>query len=316
MSKPQVSILVPLYNEEETFQKLISRLNKVIEEAKVSIEVILVDDGSSDKTPLLMKQVAMLNSLYTCIFLSRNYGHQIALTAAIDAANGTECVFIIDGDLQDPPELFYVFYQKLKEGNDVVYAIRKKRKESFFKRILYKLFYRIQKNIVKIDIPIDSGDFSLLSRKVVDILKKMPEESRYIRGLRAWIGLKQCGIEYERSERKYGTSKYTMKMLFKLAYDGIFNFTEFPIKLITKLGIISISISLLYLFVTLIRRFYFGDVPEGFTGILFTIILFSGVQLICIGILGEYLIRVFFQTKDRPLYIVKSKIIDKKIIDE
>ena len=315
MINPQVSILVPLYNEEEAFQKLINRLNKIIEESNLSIEVILIDDGSSDRTPFLMKQLAMLNSSFLCIFLSRNYGHQIALTAGLDASNGTECVFIIDGDLQDPPELLTAFYDKMKEGNDVVYAIRKKRKEGYFKRAAYRFFYRIQNSIVKIDIPIDSGDFSLLSRKVVDILKTMPEESRYIRGLRAWIGLKQIGIEYERGERKYGTSKYTLKMLFKLAYDGIFNFTEFPIKLITKLGITAISVSLIYLFVTLFRRFFFGDVPEGFTGLLFTIILFSGVQLICIGILGEYLIRVFFQTKDRPLYIIKSKIVDKKIID-
>lgn len=316
MTKPQVSIIVPLYNEEETFKKLIDRLNDVIKEAYVSIEVVLIDDGSTDRTSLLMTQLSTINSTYKSIFLSRNYGHQIALTAGLDNSIGTECVFIIDGDLQDPPELLLEFYEKMIEGYDIVYAIRKKRKEGIIKKVAYKYFYRIQNSIVKLDIPMDSGDFSLLSRKVVEILKKMPEESRYIRGLRSWIGLNQCGIEYDRSERKYGTSKYSMKMLFKLAYDGIFNFTEFPIKLITNLGIISISISLIYLFITLFRRFFFGDVPEGFTGLLFTIVLFSGVQLICIGILGEYLIRVFFQTKDRPLYIIKSKIINKEILDE
>ena len=204
----------------------------------------------------------------------------------------------------------------MEEGYDVVYAIRKKRKENVFKRIAYYLFYRIQKKLIPFDIPTDSGDYSLLSRKVVNILNKMPEESKYVRGLRAWIGLKQFGLEYERDERQNGTSKYSTRKLLKLAYNGIFNFTEIPIKFISFLGFTAIFISIIYFGITLFKRFVLGSVPEGFTGLLFAIILFSGVQLISIGILGEYLSRIFFQTKGRPLYIVKKKIKDKKIIDE
>ncbi|GAB1856356.1 glycosyltransferase family 2 protein [Flavobacteriaceae bacterium MHTCC 0001] len=315
MIKPEISIVVPLYNEAKTFEFLIERLNNVKKNEDLSIEVVLVDDGSTDETTSLMQQIALLDAAYTSVFLSRNYGHQIALSAGLKEARATEAVFIIDGDLQDPPELLSAFYKKMKEGYDIVYAVRKKRKEKFLKRILYYLFYRIQKLVVKIDIPLDSGDFSMLSRKVVDVLNQMPEESKYIRGQRAWIGLKQCGIEYERDERKFGDSKYSFSMLLQLAYNGIFNFTELPIKLITRLGVLAILISFLYFCLTLFKLLMYDDVPEGFTGLLFTIILFSGVQLISIGILGQYLVRVFFQTKGRPLYIVKSKIANKVHMD-
>ena len=316
MTRPQISIIVPLYNEEAVFSKLIARLDKLLSVAPLNIEVVLIDDGSTDETSALMTQLALINNRYLCVFLSRNYGHQIALSAGLQEANGEEGVFIIDGDLQDPPELLPVFYEKMKEGFDVIYAIRKKRKENIIKRLAYYLFYRIQKKLIPFDIPTDSGDYSLLSRKVVNILNKMPEESKYVRGLRAWIGLKQCGIEYERDERQAGTSKYSARKLLKLAYNGIFNFTEIPVKFISFLGFITISISFIYLGITLFKRFVLGSVTEGFTGLLFVIILFSGVQLISIGILGEYLSRVFFQTKGRPLYIVKKKIINKKIINE
>lgn len=315
MVEPEISIVIPLFNEAKSFQFLVERLSGVIENKGLNLEIVLVDDGSMDETPILMQQVALLDDAYKCIFLSRNYGHQIALSAGLKEASGTKAVFIMDGDLQDPPELITAFYTKLKEGYDIVYAIRKKRKEKFFKKALYYLFYRIQSQIVKIYIPLDSGDFSMLSRRVVNVLNEMPERSKYIRGLRAWIGLKQYGIEYERDERKFGKSNYSFKTLLQLAYNGIFNFTEFPVKLITKLGLMAICISFFYFCITLFKRLVYNDVPEGFTGLLFTIILFSGVQLISIGILGEYLVRIFFQTKGRPLYIIKSKIVMKKIID-
>lgn len=316
MIQPQISIVVPLYNEEAVFPELIARLDELMSVSPLNIEVVLIDDGSTDGTTALMTQLALLNNHYLCVFLSRNYGHQIALSAGLQEANGDEGIFIIDGDLQDPPELLSVFYEKMKEGFDVIYAIRKKRKENIIKRMAYFLFYRVQKKLIPFDVPLDSGDFSLLSRKVVNILNKMPEESKYIRGLRAWIGLKQCGIEYERDERQAGKSKYSTRMLLKLAYNGIFNFTEIPVKFISLLGFIAIFISFIYLVITLFKRFVFGSVPEGFTGLLFAIILFSGVQLISIGIVGEYLSRVFFQTKGRPLYIIKKKIVDKEVINE
>ena len=273
MNQIQISIVVPLYNEEAVFPELIARLDKLISNLSLNIEVVLIDDGSTDKTSSMMSQLALFNSHYSCVFLSRNYGHQIALSAGLQEAKGDEGVFIIDGDLQDPPELLPVFYKKMKEGFDVIYAIRKKRKESIIKRFAYYLFYRVQKKLIPFEIPIDSGDFSLLSRKVVNVLNKMPEESKYVRGLRAWIGLKQYGIAYERNERQAGKSKYSTGKLLKLAYNGIFNFTEIPVKFISFLGFIAIFISFIYLGITLFKRFFLGSVPEGFTGLLFAIIL-------------------------------------------
>lgn len=272
------------------------------------IEVVLVDDGSRDTTAVLMQQLALTDSRYQCVFLSRNYGHQIALTAGIDSATGTEALFIIDGDLQDPPELLTEFYQKYQEGYDVVYAVRKKRKENLFKRTAYSLFYRLMRSISYVDLPLDSGDFSLISRRVADVLKQMPEESRFIRGMRSWIGFRQIGVEYERDARLDGESKYSFGMLQRLAYNGIFNFSEYPVKLITRMGMFTIGVAVIYLIQTLIKRFIYHDVPQGFTALLFVIVLFSGVQLIALGLIGEYVLRIFFQAKGRPLYVVREVI--------
>lgn len=303
---PQISIVAPLYNETESFPRLIERLNAVMDKSPLAIEVVLIDDGSRDNTAVLMQQLALTDSRYHCVFLSRNYGHQIALSAGIAAACGSEALFIIDGDLQDPPELLTKFFEKHQEGYDVVYAVRKKRKENWFKRIAYTLFYRVIRSISYVDMPLDSGDFSLISRRVADVLKQMPEESRFIRGMRSWIGFRQIGIEYERDARLAGESKYSFEMLKRLAYNGIFNFSEFPIKLITRLGMLTISVAVIYLIQTLIKRFIYHDVPQGFTALLFVIVLFSGVQLIALGLIGEYVLRIFFQSKGRPLYVVRD----------
>lgn len=307
---PQISIIVPLYNESKVFAMLIHRLQNLMDSLPVNIEVVMVDDGSKDDTALQMIQTSLADKRFQCVILSRNFGHQSAVSAGMKVARGTEAVFIIDGDLQDPPELLGEFYTQLKAGYEVIYAVRKKRKESFFKKIAYNTFYRLLKKISYIDIPLDSGDFSLLSRKVVDILNKMPEESRYIRGMRAWTGFKQIGVAYERQERQAGESKYSWQMLWKLAYNGIFNFSEFPIKFITNLGFISIAFSLIYLADTIIRKFMYGTVPQGFTALLFAIILFSGVQLLSLGIIGEYVLRIFFQVKNRPLFIISRQIVE------
>ena len=312
MNKPQISIVAPLYNENETFPHLIKRLNEVMDSANFTIEIVLIDDGSRDNTAQLMQAIALLDERYHCIFLARNHGHQLALTAGLAHARGTEGVMVIDGDLQDPPELLLEFYPYLKQGNDVVYAVRKKRKEGFLKRTGYFLFYRLLKSISYIDIPLDSGDFALMSRRVVNIMNKMPEESRYLRGMRTWVGFKQIGVEYERSERQAGESKYSFSMLFKLAYNGIFNFSEFPIKFVSRLGVLAILVSLVYFISVVIKKFFFQEVIEGFTSLLFIIILFSGVQLFALGVIGEYVLRVFFQSKNRPLFIVKEKIMDKE----
>ncbi|WP_037326208.1 glycosyltransferase family 2 protein [Runella zeae] len=314
MNLPQISIVAPLYNESASLPHLVERLNRLMDSLALRIEVVLIDDGSRDDTSLQMRQLALTDARYHCVFLSRNHGHQLALTAGLAAARGTEALFIIDGDLQDPPELLDEFYKKLQEGYDVVYAVRRKRKENFIKRSGYYLFYRLLKSISYVDIPLDSGDFALISRRVADIMNQMPEESRYLRGMRSWIGFKQVGIEYERSERMAGESKYSFKQLFRLAYNGIFNFSEFPIKFMSWAGGTAICIALIYFITVVIKKLFFEDIIEGFTALLFVIILFSGVQLIALGIIGEYVLRIFFQSKNRPLYIVKDEIIDKESV--
>jgi glycosyltransferase involved in cell wall biosynthesis len=228
ISQVQINIVVPLYNEENVFKTLQKRLTDLINNSKRNISVIMIDDGSSDNTAELMEELSLNDNRFTSIFLSRNFGHQLALTAGFSVVNATEAVFVIDGDLQDPPELLEKFYTFLEQGYDVVYAVREKRKESFFKKIAYSTFYKILKKIAYIDIPLDSGDFSLISRRVVDKMVEMKEESRFMRGMRTWVGYKQIGVPYERQERHSGDSKYPLGQLIKLAFNGIFNFSDSP----------------------------------------------------------------------------------------
>ena len=319
---PNISIVAPLYNEKDAFPQLIKRLNDLmastplptVSGSAISIEVVLVNDGSRDNTAELMQQLALVDNRYHCVFLARNYGHQIALSAGLLKARGTEGVMVIDGDLQDPPELLLDFYKKYKEGYDVVYAVRKKRKENIFKKTAYRAFYRLLKSISYIDIPLDSGDFCFMSRRVVDVMNAMPEESRYIRGMRSWIGFEQIGIDYERSERSAGESKYGFRMLLQLAYNGIFNFSEFPIKLIKRVGYMAVAVSMVYLVYSIYRKLLYNDVPQGFTATIFIIVFFSGIQLFFMGIIGEYLLRIFFQVKGRPLFIIKDEILDGQFV--
>lgn len=276
-----------------------------------SCEIILVDDGSDDMTRIYMENISRKDDSITSVFLSRNFGHQFAISAGLNAVNATEAIMIIDGDLQDPPELIEQFYSHIKKGYDVVYGIRKNRKENKLKVFLYKTFYRILNNLSNIKIPKDTGDFSMISRRVVDHLNGMQEQSRFIRGMRSWVGYKQIGLTYERDERKNGKSKYSLKALLRLAFDGIFNFSEYPVRIITRIGMLSFSISFFYLSITLVKKYAFGTVPEGFTAIITLIVLFGSAQLIAIGLIGEYVLRIFFQVKNRPLYIV-DKIIRNK----
>jgi len=312
---PSISFIIPLYNEEDNIAILVERLDSIIEKSGEKIEVVLVNDGSRDKTEEMIYALALNNPNYHVVSLSRNFGHQIAVSAGLKYAEATNAVMIIDGDLQDPPELVNDFYQYIKKGYDVVYGIRKKRKENFIKRSSYYLFYRFMKSISSIDIPVDSGDFSMLSRKVVNILNTMNEESRYIRGMRAWVGFKQIGIEYERAGRHAGKSKYSYKELFRLAYNGIFNFSEFPIKAITKIGLGIFILTFVYAIYNVILKIFYDNVPQGFTALIIAITLFGSIQLIALGIIGEYVTRIFFQSKNRPIYIVKSSIKNCKFED-
>ncbi len=309
----QINIIVPLYNEEEVFFNLIERLDNLIQSSKLTIEVILVDDGSADRTTELMKELSLKNETYHSIFLSRNFGHQKAITAGLSYVNATEAVMIIDADLQDRPEALSTFYEKFQQGYDIVYAVRLNRKELWYKKTAYRLFYLLMQKISNIEIPFDAGDFSLISRRAVNYLNDMREESRYLRGMRSWIGFKQIGIELERDERNAGNSKYSFGKLLKLAFNGIFNFSEFPIKFVFVLGLIVLLVSLVYLGYALIQKVFYDASPDGFTALLFTIVLFGGIQLISLGLIGGYVIRIFFQVKNRPLFIVKSRVFKKKL---
>jgi glycosyltransferase involved in cell wall biosynthesis len=312
----ELSFVIPLYNEEENLHQLVQRLNPIMDALlPMRSEVVLVNDGSKDRTPALMNELALTDKRYQCVFLSRNHGHQLALSAGLACARGTKAIMVLDGDLQDPPELVHEFLHALNEGNDVIYGVRKKRKESALKKLAYWGYYRFMNSISKIELPLDSGDFGMISRKALNYLNQMPEQNRYIRGMRTWIGFRQLGVEYERSARFAGTTKYSWKKLFELAYSGIFNFSTFPIKFITRLGIATIVISLIYLTYVIIEKFWFDAVPTGFTTLIFSIVMFSGVQLISLGIIGEYVLRIYQQSQNRPLFIIDKIIVDKELKD-
>jgi polyisoprenyl-phosphate glycosyltransferase len=315
-NQTDISIVVPLYNEEAVFEQLVRRLSTVIDNTAFTCEVILVNDGSSDNTAALIEEVCKRDIRFTGILLSRNHGHQLAVSAGLAHVQGKKGAMIIDGDLQDPPELINEFYKLLVNGYDVIYAIRKKRKESFFKKMAYSAYYRLQKKISNFSIPIDSGDFSMLSRRVVDNINSMPEQSRYLRGMRAWVGFKQIGYEYDRDERQAGETKYSWGKLFELAFNGIFNFSDFPVKIITRLGFITVMFSLAYFAYNIYRKFAYDDVPQGFTATILAIILFSGVQMISLGLIGEYVLRIYNQVRNRPLFVVDKVIRNGKNQEE
>ena len=310
MNLIDISIIVPLYNEEDVFETLIQRLTQVIDTAKFQCEVVLINDGSTDKTAELINLTCRKDNRFSGVLLSRNHGHQLAVSAGLSYSRGKKGAMIIDGDLQDPPELINEFYNLLIDGYDVIYAIRKNRKESFFKKLAYSVYYRLQKKISSFNIPIDSGDFSMLSRRVVDTIVSMPEQSRYLRGMRAWVGYKQIGFEYDRDERYAGETKYSWSKLFELAFNGIFNFSDFPVKIITRLGFFTVLFSLIYFLYNIYRKIYYNDVPQGFTATILAIILFSGVQMISLGLIGEYVLRIYNQVRNRPLFVVDKIIQD------
>ena len=310
MNLIDISIVVPLYNEEAVFDQLIERLTQVVNKVDFSCEVVLVNDGSTDATAILIEAICKKDNRFSGILLSRNHGHQLAVSAGLANSRGRKGVMIIDGDLQDPPELVVEFYNLLTTGYDVIYAIRKNRKESFLKKLAYKIYYRLQKKISSFNIPIDSGDFSMLSRRVVDTMVEMPEQSRYLRGMRAWVGFKQIGFEYDRDERLAGESKYSWLKLFELAFNGIFNFSDFPVKIITRLGFVTVLFSLIYFIYNIYRKVYYNDVPQGFTATILAIILFSGVQMISLGLIGEYVLRIYNQVRNRPLFVIDKIIQD------
>ena len=308
MEKYQISIVIPLYNEEKMFEELTSRLTGILDNFSSKIQVVLVNDGSRDNTPLLMENISLKDRRFKSVFLSRNHGHQLAVSAGLSYADGEEGIMIIDGDLQDPPELITEFYMKLKEGYDVVYGIRKNRKEGFLLRLCFWAYYRIQRMLSNYDIPMDSGDFCMMSTRVKNIMVSMPEQSRYLRGMRSWVGFKQYGYPYDRNQRMAGKSKYNFKKRIEIGLNGIFNFSKVPIRSMYLLGFISILISVIYTLYLLYLKLTSAYLPAGYVTIIFAVSFFSGVQLITLGLIGEYVFRMYTQVRERPLFIIDKVI--------
>ncbi|OHA15148.1 MAG: glycosyl transferase [Candidatus Taylorbacteria bacterium RIFCSPLOWO2_12_FULL_43_20] len=305
--RPDISVVIPLLNEEKTLPALCDRLVGVLKNLNRH-EVIFVDDGSTDKTTGIIEEIIQKNLLQTkLITFSRNFGHQSAVSAGLEHSSG-EVVVIMDGDLQDPPEIIPSLIQKWKEGYNIVYAIRTKRKENMIKRLLYSGFYRVLQKMADVDIPLDAGDFSLMDRSVVDAIVRLPEKNRFIRGLRSWTGFSSIGVVYERDERVAGKTKYTLRKLFHLAFDGITGFSTFPLKLSEYIGfsmtILSFfsGISIIILWLTV------GIAVPGWTSLVLVLFFLGGIQLFVLGVMGEYVGRIYIEVQNRPVYIIKKKI--------
>jgi dolichol-phosphate mannosyltransferase len=306
---PKLSLVIPVYNEEILIDQLFERTTRALNNLTSDYEIICVDDGSVDSTLEKLKHYHAQEKRFKVLSLSRNFGHQAAIFAGLTYTRG-EFVAVMDGDLQDPPELLGDFLARAEEGYDVVYAVRKKRKESFPKRMVYWAYYRIFKRMSNIYIPLDSGDFALMRNTVVRHLVTMREQSLYIRGIRSWLGFRQIGLEYDRDRRQGGEPKYTLRKLLRLAFNGIFSFSEYPVRLISRLGLAVVVISIVYIVITLVKKYVYGDVPQGFTTLIIFISLFSGVQLVALGLIGEYMVRIYDETRRRPLFIVREEYID------
>lgn len=303
---PDVSVVIPVYNEEANLPELDRRLRESLAGTGLAYEVILVNDGSRDGSLETMEKLRERDSRIKILDFSRNFGHQIAITAGIDHARG-RAVIVMDADLQDPPEVLPPLIERWREGYEVVYAIRRRRKEGFLKRAAYAGFYRLVRRIADFDIPLDSGDFSLMDRRVVRLLQALPERNRFVRGLRAWAGFRQTGFEYERGARYAGSAKYNFRGLVRLASDGIFAFSEAPLRVAMNLGILITAAGALLALWTLFKRLVQYEVVPGFATITILILFFGGVQLMTIGILGEYIGRIYTEVKARPKYVIRRR---------
>ena len=299
----QLSVVIPCYNEEEVLPELRRRLVLVCEEETTSFEIILIDDGSTDGTRELMRSFSAEDPSFVSVILARNHGHQIALTAGLQAARGDRILFL-DADLQDPPELLSAMMQKMDEGFDVVYGQRRARAgETVFKKTTASAFYRLLNRMSDVDIPVDTGDFRLMSRRVNDVLRDMPEQHRFIRGMITWVGYSQAAIEYDREERFAGVTKYPFRKMLGFAVDAITSFSVIPLKIATWLGFAMGFFSLVVLIYTLVA-WASGAVVAGWTSLMVIVLLIGGAQMVAIGILGEYIGRLYMQGKERPLYVL------------
>lgn len=306
---PTFSVIAPIFNEQESLPELYRRITEVMDATGESWELILVDDGSRDKSSSMIREMAAKDSRIRPVIFARNFGHQIAVTAGLDYSRG-QAVVIIDADLQDPPELIHDMVEKWKEGYQVVYAVRAEREgESWFKLFTASLFYRLIYRITDVKIPLDTGDFRLMDRKVVDVLNSMRERHRFLRGMSSWVGFKQTGVSYKRAARFAGETKYPFKKMFRLALNAVTGFSYFPLQVATYIGFIAATLSILAIPIVIILRATGGPGEHPLLGqatTLIAVLFLGGVQLISLGILGEYIGRIYDEVKGRPLYVVSE----------
>src|SRR5262245_21301597 len=304
-ARPDLSVVIPVYNEEDNLPQLYERLIAALDPTGLVYEIVFVDDGSQDRSLAHLRALAASDARILAIELARNFGHQVAISAGLGHSRGQGGI-VMDADLQDPPEVLPEFIAKWREGHDVVYAIREQRKEGWLKLAAYAVFYRFLQRVANIEIPLDAGDFCIMDRRVVDVLSGMPERNRFVRGIRSWVGLSQVGLAYERQARHAGRPKYTFTRLCYLALDGLVSFSYIPLRAITMLGfgvsLLSIVLALFYA----VKKLTVGLNPPGFATITVAIFFLAGMQLITIGVIGEYVGRIFEEVKQRPLYILRQ----------
>ena len=307
MSSPEVSAVVPVFNEQESLAELHRRVAAVLNGLGVSWELVLVNDGSRDKTPELLDELCTRDSRCRVIHLSRNFGHQAALAAGLDHARG-RAVVVLDADLQDPPELLGPMVEAWRAGHEIVYARRTARhREPLLKRVYAWGFYRLLRRLTDVEIPTDTGDFCLMDRKVVDLLTAMPERNRYVRGLRAWVGFRQASVAYERPPRFAGDPKYTFRKSLGLAVSGVLSLSKSPLRLATWLGLVVSLASFVLAVWFVVQRLTVGFDVRGWASTTVIILFLGGVQLLTIGVIGEYLGRIYDEVKQRPLYVVRAR---------
>jgi glycosyltransferase involved in cell wall biosynthesis len=298
-----VSVVVPLFNEQENIAGLWQRLQLSLESTGLDYEILVVDDGSRDATPDLLDALHDQNEQAVVVRLSRNFGHQAAVCAGLEHARG-RAVVVMDGDLQDPPELIPELIRLWREGHDVVYAVRRRRSEGLFKRLSYRAFYRLLSSISELEIPLDSGDFCLMDRRVVDTLNRLPEKCRFVRGLRSFLGFRQVGLEYDRPAREAGRPKYTFRKLSGLAVEGLVSFSAYPLRLVTYLGLATAVAAVALTVWALNDAIRHQTAPRGWASTLVVVLFMGAIQLLSLGIIGEYIRLIFLETKNRPTYIV------------
>lgn len=306
-----LSIVVPIYNEEKGIPELIRRLKTAVASITENYELIFVNDGSHDASMEMLRKACQEDERLFFINLSRNFGHQIAVSAGLDYVKGKATV-IIDGDLQDPPELIPKLYAKYREGYEVVYAQHKRRDgETWFKKMTSKAFYRTMRRITSIDMPLDTGDFRLIDWKIVQCLRDMPERNKFLRGQIAWMGFRQTGVQFDRDERKYGETHYPLRKMLGLAIDGITGFSSRPLEWVAKLGAIVSLLSLIIILYALISHFLLDKTVSGWTSVIVSSMFLGGVQLICLGVIGTYVSKINKNLVARPLYLVADSNIEK-----